>query len=457
MSILILAFLAIFAAKILKIWRIDLQSYGFMLILCALLHLVLMFYYYGNFAITNDSFYLAVSATCLAFLILGVRTGEFLATKIRWAWWVKSRSGEVLGRIHYGVMAFVLLVSVLNVYSYVRDTGSFNPLIGIQRYLSGDNSASEMWATSGALRYGEGRGVGEGSDWLSYILSRFSMLIYLLLGVLRPYAFALGAGAYFLTDMLALSAGYFSRTTVLLRAGLLALYGDARIHKFRPLAILSLLFVGLLIFLFLHLGRIGELTQPGGGISGKSSIAALETAAIGTFEPVGFAFRYYSSFGANSFEENIDHFSSYFGAAIPRFFWADKPYYAFEPDLTMKLTQQNIGGVNVVRTFSIIGEGLMVGGVWGVALISFLYAALTSFTLKFLEKRPEFIVVRIYLLLIFVLGFRLSLFTVWTGTFVLGLIPLGVVWCAFNLCTGSFFVSENRPIPHVANRTRNTE
>lgn len=357
----------------------------------------------------------------------------------------------------YVILGFVLLVSVVNVASYVQTTGTINPFVGLRSYLSGENSAEEMWATAGALRYGDGRGVGDGGgNFLSYLLARFSLLIYLLLGVLRPYVFAVGAGAYFLTDLLALSVGYFSRTVVLLRAGVLALYGDAKIYKFKPILILSLLGLGFIGFLVLHLGRTGDLVQQGSGLVGKPGIAALETAAVGTFEPIGFAFRYYSAFGANSFEENIEHFGSYAGAVVPRFFWAEKPYYALEPDMTMKLTQQNIGGVNVVRTFSLIGEGLMIGGVWGVAFISLLYGLLTSFTLGFLSQRPEFVVVRIYLLLMFVLGFRLSLFTVWTSTFVLGLLPLAVVWSCFNFALPGRSTTQESA-RHVANRARNTQ
>ena len=320
-----------------------------------------------------------------------------------------------------------------NYFKYHNAVGTLNPLTGIVKYFTSGDIASAMWDNEGAAMYGANRGGGQLDGGMGggatvtvvvdYILTRLQPVSYLLIGLLKSrFRLPLLIGVI-ASSMLAATGGYFGRTTVLMNFGIVGLYYNDHVRRFSKKSIFLTFILALFIFLVLHLARLGKIEDVTFLMSSETS-EQFHQAAADTFEPVAYALLYYETIGSNRLEDNVKHVAAYAGALIPRVFWSGKPFYAFEPDITMELSGADISATNVVRTYTIMGEGLIIGGLPGVLLIAFLFALTISRTCHFLERYDEFCIFRYYVIVLSAYFFRLSLITYFNGIIVLGVIPV---------------------------------
>ena len=184
-----------------------------------------------------------------------------------------------------------------------------------------------------------------------------------------------------------------------------------------------MLTAGFIIIQVLHMARLGDVK-----LSDLTSIDRIsngfELATIDTLEPTGWGFRAYESLGIFPIGKKMDHFQSYFGSAVPRFLWPDKPFYSFEPDLTIQMTGNDISGNNPVRTFTIVAEGLLLGGYFGVVFICVGYAFFTVAVERYMTRFWEFTFIRYWWILMAVIMYRTSLFTLFSSAFILAVLPM---------------------------------
>ncbi len=96
--------------------------------------------------------------------------------------------------------------------------------------------------------------------------------------------------------------------------------------------------------------------------------------------------------------------------------------------MTMALTREDISGSNPVRTFSLAGEGLMVGGPFGVLMIAIGFSLIASYIHRYLAQREELKILQYYFTLLATCAFRTSLFTFFVGNVVLTLVPVAIVY-----------------------------
>jgi hypothetical protein len=291
-------------------------------------------------------------------------------------------------------------------------------------------------AERGAASAGDLSGGGPIETVLFYLTVRLQPAIYLAIGLVRKRWRFGTLCLYVASSIVQISAGYFARTSILLTLGLVALYFHQNIRRFRRSESIVMLGGSLLLFLILHLGRVGQVDSVE-ALIGDQAVEGYRSAASATFEPIAFAMLYHDTVGVNSFEDNLEHFAAYLGIFVPRVFWSNKPYYALEPDMTMALTGRDINASNVVRTFTVAGEGLMVGGPIGVLVISIAFGFVASIVFSYLCQRRELEIFQFYFTLLSAYAFRLSLFTFFVGNVVLTLVPVAIVYAALLIGFGS--------------------
>ncbi len=417
----------------LKLIRSSASDVHLLITLVACMHLVSMAEAYRSFGLDSDLFYSTMAILCYIGLLGGFWVVNILVPRPGRDD-VQRNALVAMGGVQTVIIVFLLATMVANYVKYWQKIGTLNPLAGLENYFTSGNITAEMWDTDGARMFGADRGAGNLQtsggfagrllDWLS---SRLAPVAFLLIGLLekrRRFPFLLG---YIGSSMLESTAGYFARTTVLMNFGIIALYYNDQIRQFSKKVILLSAAGALLLFLVLHLARLGQVDSIE-SLVGDESSGQLMQAATDTFEPLAFGMIYYERLGANSIEENVEHFSAFVGSMVPRFVWPSKPYYAFEPDVTMKLFNEDISASNVVRTYAITGEGLIVGGLPGVLLMSFLYAVTVGVACRMLERRDELCVFRYFLTIMSAYFFRLSLSTYYSNLIALGIIPVVIVY-----------------------------
>jgi hypothetical protein len=420
-----------------RIFAVSLTDVRFLICVNAALHFVLMAEAYRDEVdMPSDSLYLTMTGLCYLGLMLGFLVANWLAKK--YGLDARPKPAPPAGKwLTFFILTILAICIGVHLVNYAQEMGTLNPFAGIIHYFTSGNLANEMWNTEGAETFGASRG----SDLLAngglvetfmHIVSRMHPLLLLLIGFLaRRYRFWAIIGLTG-SEMLEMTSGYFARTSVLLTLGLIVLYIDENIRRFKRREFFGILVAAFATFMILHMARLGVAGSVD-ELVGEGSFEEYKSAVVGTFGPISWAIKYHDSVGENDWAKNLAYIKSYFGVIIPRPLWHNKPVYALEPDMTMDLTGEDIDGNNPVQTFAIVGEGFMLWDLPGVFLISFLFALLTAFVCAALATREELNIVRYFIILFATYSFRLSLFTFYAVGLTLGLVPALIVYVFLRL------------------------
>lgn len=431
---LAISLLLLFVGFKLKVFRVDLASIPVGLWLVASIHFVFIKNYINSFSPVGEFTYQSSFFLVLA----GIISGAYI--------WKRLTGGtpEPLGRLprraENSIIVLLCLTviafnAVIYVYGYYQKTGTLNPLAGISSMFSGENRANEMWSGSGGSNYGDSRGSSAGDmggGFIAYFARWFSLLPLLCLGLLGRKLTMYVAIPYFAVVLLSISGGYSSRTAIVTWMAIFVFLVHENIRRFRKLEIIMAIVAVFFLVMVLHMARLGTIAT---GDSAKVVMENLEQASIDTFEPVGWAFIAWDNANYTT-QAKISHCLSYVGALIPRFLWPSKPHYSFEPDLTMLLTQRDISGMNPVRTFTIAGEGFILGGMAGVYVIACLYTLTALAVVAVLSRYYELTLVRYWFIATVLIMFRTSLFSLASSALVLCVGPVFVMCIARRVISG---------------------
>lgn len=419
---LFIAVVFFFAGRLLRLFEFRLESIPMGLWLVLSIHFVAMAEYVDAFTKVDKVTYLATYFLLLLGILCGGVAGKFLSPRGK-AKLLPAPKGRTT---YYVAVAAILFYSVLFIVGYYQSTGTLNPLAGIREMLSGVNHGNEMWSGEGAAMAGADRAQVAAAGGLLVYISRWLLLLPLVfLAMLGSRRILWYAVPFFLLGLLQMTGTYTARTVMGTWCGILFLLINDYVRRFRTWELVSTVSVALFVFLFLHLARMGTVASSDRNI-GTVVAENLESAMIDTFEPVGWCF-IASQTKRFTPPETIDYFGSYFGALIPRFFWPTKPYYAFEPDLTMAVTGEDISGNNCVRTFTIAAEGFLIGGLPGVFFIAAAYTAFSVMLAAFLAQYHEFVLLRYWFILTSLIAVRCSLVSLVSGGFAVLIFPVIVI------------------------------
>jgi oligosaccharide repeat unit polymerase len=100
---------------------------------------------------------------------------------------------------------------------------------------------------------------------------------------------------------------------------------------------------------------------------------------------------------------------------IPRAFWLDKPFTDFASRMTNEMYGEMLTQTPWTRTFTIVGQGLIWGGVVGVAVIGYLYGLLTAALFKLFAGNVKYHGVLCFLICVGCFNIRNAL-TTWAFT-----------------------------------------
>jgi oligosaccharide repeat unit polymerase len=368
---------------------------------------LLLFYVY--FPIVNEDFSERVDLTFYILIYIGVFSlyaGLHFAALPMGA--RRVRDWMMAGRVSMGWTSLAFCIFVLTTVWGIIAKYQIGSLGELREYFLVGISQEELRG-----------GILEG-DWISRVASSFAMPVLVFFNVLirkkRLVLFTLTVLLTVCIHLIAIGSRYFIAVLIVLPL----VYVYEVVKWLRIIMVPMIVAVILLSFTILDIVRQREMMAS----VGISTGTIIERSSR-DLNPVMHSLNLYEAIESGRIKYDYGYqYLLKILTPIPREMWAEKPLTSFQPRYTEKVYGEVIGTGVPVNTFTILGEGFAILGVFGVALHFFLFGYIYRFLRYLFDIGRDMKLVYLYLCLLIPTYVRGALTDFITGVILLQVCPL---------------------------------